>query len=271
MRASRVLDQLERLELFLYRKADLIVSVTRSFQDNLARRGIDPNKVEVVTNGVDVARFKSQPKDQELVRSLGLEGKFVAGYIGTHGMAHGLETVLETAAMAQQSPNGKDFRFILLGDGAQKARLVATATQMGLENVQFIDTVPKDEVVRYWSLLNVSIIHLKKNDLFKSVIPSKLFECMAMGIPVLHGVEGESAEIVRKEEVGLTIEPENPTALMEGLLKMHADTSLMGELRQNGPTAAHRYDRQVLASKMLEHLEHIVDERKTKKFRKKGS
>ena len=89
---------IERLEMFLYRKAARIVSVTESFKRVLVRRGIDGSKIEVVTNGVDISRFKPRPKDPELTRQLGLEGKFVAGYIGTHGMAHALETLVEAAA-----------------------------------------------------------------------------------------------------------------------------------------------------------------------------
>src|SRR5690606_11702410 len=106
-------------------------------------------------------------------------------------------------------PDGEDFRFIFLGDGAEKAALIAQAKTRSLSNVIFIDSVPKEEVARYWSLLDASIIHLKRTDLFKSVIPSKLFESMGMGIPVLHGVEGESAAIVEQENVGLLFEPEN--------------------------------------------------------------
>jgi len=104
---------------------------------------------------------------------------------------------------------------------------------MGLDNVIFIDSVPKAEVVRYWSLLDVSIIHLRKTILFTTVIPSKLFECMGMGIPVLHGVMGESAQIVEKEGVGLLFEPENKDALCQNLLKMKNDPALYQTFKAN--------------------------------------
>jgi hypothetical protein len=132
-------------------------------------------------------------------------GKFVAGYIGTHGMAHALETLLEAALMLQQMPAAENIHRGLLGDGARKADMMAKADAMGLRNVLFLDSVPKDQVVRYWSLLDVSVIHLRKTELFTTVIPSKLFECMGMGIPVLHGVAGESADIVRKEAGGRSV------------------------------------------------------------------
>ena len=173
MKQKRLLDWLERVELFLYRRAALIVSVTNSFREKLAARGIDPAKVVVVTNGVDASRFNPRPKDPELTESLGLKGKFVAGYIGTHGMAHALETILRAAEQLQASPEGDAFRILLIGDGAEKANLVEEAKRRGLSNVIFVDTVSKSEIVRYWSLLDASIIHLRKNRAFRVRHPVK--------------------------------------------------------------------------------------------------
>lgn len=258
MKDSKALDLMERLELFLYRKANAIVSVTHAFRTSLMNRGADGSKIHVVTNGVDVSRFKPRDKDAELVEQYKLDGKFVAGYIGTHGLAHALDTVLDAAKVLKTSPDGERFRFILLGDGANKARLRQRAQEEGLDNVIFLDSVPKDEVVRYWSLLDASIIHLKKNELFTTVIPSKLFECMGMAIPVLHGVAGESADIVAQENVGLTFSPENPTQLVQSLRQLADDPALYTHLKTNGPTAAIKYDRTELAMKMLGVLEAVA-------------
>jgi glycosyltransferase involved in cell wall biosynthesis len=252
MRDSVALDAVERLELFLYRQSAAVVSVTHSFKRDLIRRGIDGDKIHVVTNGVDVARFSPRPKDAALVASLGLEGRFVAGYIGTHGMAHGLETLIDAAAALRTHDDTRDITILLLGDGAEKASLQAKAAAMGLHNVVFVDSVSKDEVVRYWSLLDVSIIHLKKTPLFETVIPSKLFECMGMGIPVLLGVAGESATIVEREQVGLTCEPESVPGLIAGLRRLRSEPGLWQACRDRGIEAAGRYDRQALAAAMLE-------------------
>lgn len=256
---SALIRGLERIEMFLYRRASRIVSVTHSFKRKLAKRGVDDGKVSVVTNGVDVSRFSPQKRDDALARQLGLTDKFVAGYIGTHGMAHGLETLLQAAAMLRTRPGGDSFRILMLGDGARKAALVEQAREMGLDNMIFIDSVSKEEVVRYWSLLNVSIIHLRKTELFTSVIPSKLFECMGMGIPVLHGVEGESADIVRKEGVGVVFEPENVSLLVAGLEKMHSDRGAYEAYRLRCLNAAGRYDRTALALEMLKTIEDTVE------------
>jgi glycosyltransferase involved in cell wall biosynthesis len=257
MKQSTLLDWLEKLELFLYRKARAVVSVTEAFKRNLVERRIEPSKIHVVTNGADLSLFQPQCKDADLVRSLGLTGKFVAGYIGTHGMAHALETLLEAARLLQDDKRD-DIHFLFLGDGASKAGLQKGAAQLKLRNVTFVDSVPKADVVKYWSLLDVSIIHLRKTELFTTVIPSKLFECMAMGIPVVHGVAGESAAIVKDENVGFPFEPESAWELKTYVQKIIDDPELFAELRRNGPIAAARYDRRMLAQEMLQHLERVA-------------
>jgi glycosyltransferase involved in cell wall biosynthesis len=254
MKDSAVIRILERIEMFLYRKAARIVTVTHAFKDTLICRGIDGAKVVVVTNGVDLSHFAPQAKDAELVQQLGLQGMFVAGYIGTHGMAHALETLLEAAQILQNTPGAENVRLLFLGDGARKQNLESQARAMGLGNVLFLDSVPKDQVVRYWSLLDVSVIHLRKTDLFTTVIPSKLFECMGMGLPVLHGVAGESADIVQREQVGEVFEPENAQQLVAGLMRMRDQSDWFATYQRNGLAAAKRYDRKNLAQTMLQVL-----------------
>ena len=225
--------RLEKLELFFYSKALAVVAVTHAFRDNLIGRGIDAAKIHVVTNSVDTSRFKPMPKDPELMQSLGLQGKFVAGYVGTHGMAHGLHTLIDAALLLRDDPACADVRILMLGDGTTRAELEARAVADGATNILFLDNVAKEQVAGYWSLLDVAIIHLKKSPLFTTVIPSKMFECMGMRIPILHGVEGESAGIVRQNDIGLTFEPDNAAALVAGL------------------KAARLYDRHTLAMEML--------------------
>lgn len=258
MGESSIFYFIEKIELFLYSRASRIVSVTRAFKRALVSRGVPVSKIDVVTNGVDLGRFTVGEKDEALLRTHGLSDKFVAGYIGTHGMSHGLDTVLDAAKLVGRGNNGSGFHFILLGDGAMKAELVQRVESEGIDNVTFIDTVSKDLVVKYWSLLDVAIIHLKKTPLFETVIPSKLFECMAMGIPALHCVKGESADIVARERVGVLVEPEDAQALAESLVRLFGDRDLYQQLSKNGPLSAGKYDRAALAAKMLSILEHVV-------------
>ena len=254
MKNARAIALLESLELFLYRKSARVVSVTQSFKNILVRRGIDAAKIEVVTNGVDLSNFKPRAKDAALTKELGLEGAFVAGYIGTHGLAHGLETLLAAA----EKLRGKGFVFLFLVDGARKQALRDQAAAMKLDNVVFIDSVSKADVARYWSLLDVSVIHLKKTDLFTTVIPSKLFESMGMGLPVLHGVAGESADIVRAEGAGIPFTPESADELAAALERLKSNPAELEQFRTNCLKGAQHYDRTNLALKMLRVLEAVV-------------
>lgn len=258
MKDTPLLRLLERLEMFLYRRASCIVSVTQSFRRDLVSRGIDPTKIAVVTNGVDTLKFRPQARNAYLAATHGLQGRFVAGYIGTHGMAHSLETLLRAAARLRTHPEGRDVVFLFLGDGAEKSKLEQLAEKMELDNVRFIDTVAHEAVTQFWSLLDLLIIHLRKSEVFKTVIPSKLFESMSMGVPVLLGVEGEAAEIVRQEDCGRVFEPESVDALCEELLDLKRQVGLREHYWRNALGAVRRYDRRALALSMLAELEATV-------------
>ncbi|MBT3666749.1 MAG: glycosyltransferase family 4 protein [Opitutae bacterium] len=254
LKNSNFVRLFEALELFLYRRAFRIVSVTRSFKNNLVQRGINADKIIVVTNGVDLNRFFHRAKNEDLVKQLGLKDCFVAGYIGTHGMAHSLETLLYAMSKLRDHPCGKKIRLVLLGDGARKRFLKEEAKKLNLTNVIFIDTVSKEMVSDYWSILDTSIIHLKKTELFKTVIPSKLFECMGMGLPILHGVEGESADIVAEANCGVLFEPENVDQLIEKLMYLQSEPAFLLSLGRNALESAKKYERTHLARQMLDGL-----------------
>ena len=257
MNQSILIWILEQIELFLYRKASRVVSVTNAFKRDLVTRGINPQKIEVITNGVDINYFIPSEKDHELSRNLGLSGKFVVGYVGTHGMAHALEIILEAAHHEQITYPDSRVHFLLLGDGAEKAKLKTLADKLKLKNVTFVDSVSKTEVLNYWSILDVSIVHLKKTPLFASVIPSKIFECMGMGIPIAHGVNGESENIIRTSGAGIVFESENHISLLEVIHRLAADQVLRDAISRNGQNAAKSFDRIELASSMLEILREV--------------
>lgn len=258
MKNSWMLDKLELLELFLYRKATRIVAVTEAFRRNLSERGIDIRKIDVITNGVSLDNFTPREKDNELVAKYGLQGKFAAGYIGTLGMAHSLETILEAAAMARQEPVSDKYQFMLIGSGANQKNLEGQVKERGLTNVTITGPVPGTEIIRYWSILDAAIVHLKNTPEFRNVIPSKIFESMAMAIPIVHAVEGESADIVASSEAGILAEPESAVAMLDSLKLMSENKPLYLKLKSNGPKAAATYDRKILALEMLQVLESVV-------------
>ncbi|MGD9965202.1 MAG: glycosyltransferase family 4 protein [Hyphomonadaceae bacterium] len=265
LKNGRILSFLEALELFLYRRATRIISVTHSFKGVLEQRGVDGDKISIVTNGADLSRFSPRSKPAAIADRLGLSDRFVAGYVGTHGLAHGLDTLIDAAAILAKQPEAAHIKIVLLGDGARKMELVARAGKLGLPNLIFLDSVPKRDVPDYWALLDVSIIHLKRDPLFTTVIPSKLFESMAMGVPILHGVMGESAAIVEREAVGETFEPENAEQLAAALLCLSRDADLLARYRANTLAAAPRYDRVHLAGEMLSVLAQCAAQRQSTK------
>jgi glycosyltransferase involved in cell wall biosynthesis len=263
MNDSVILRLLEWIENFLYRGAAAIVPVTHSFKSHLIERGIASEKIHVVTNGVSLSHFAAISRDGILLKKLGLDNHFVCGYIGTHGMAHGLETLLDSAELLQK--NGySDVKILFLGDGARKLSLKEEAESRCINNVVFVDTVPKSEVVRYWSLLDVSIVHLRASELFSNVIPSKIFESMAMGIPILHGVPGESAEIVEREKVGLVFNSGDHNALYRGILHLKSSRQVFDSYRKNCLKAAPHYDRVRLAGDLLLILKTVAEAAKSK-------
>lgn len=256
MRHARVIAALQWLERFAYRKADALVSVTDSFVDHFARLGVDTAKAVVIKNGVDLARFSDPVKDEALLRELGLGGRFVAAYFGTHGMAHHLETVLDAARLVQDDPR---IAFLLAGGGAERARLVAMKNERGLDNVVMLDQQPKDRMPALWGAIDASLVLLKKSDLFRTVIPSKIFEAMAMRRPIILGVEGESRRLVEEAGAGITIEPENAAELARAVRHLVADPDLRASLADSGRSFVEaRFDRRRLAGIYVAHLEQVA-------------
>jgi glycosyltransferase involved in cell wall biosynthesis len=208
-------------------------------------RGVDPGKIEVIKNGVDLDFYQVGPKDVAIQRELGIEGKFIASYFGTHGMAHHLETILEAAELIRDR---EDIVFLMVGDGAERERILAMRDQMGLHNVIMLGQQAKARMPGFWAISDVSLVLLKKMDLFKTVIPSKIFESMAMRKPIILGVEGESRELVEAAGGGVPIEPENGRQLAEIVVKLAENPVLCEELGDNGAKfVATYYDRRALA------------------------
>lgn len=245
---SKFIKYFEWEEMKCYRSAKQIVVVTDSFKKKLRERDISENKISVVKNGVDRKLFSpTSQKDGELVKQLGFEGKIVIGYIGTHGMAHKLDFILRCAEKLQST--NPQYHFLFLGNGAEKENLKNLAKELGLHNVTMLDSVPKSEVGRYISVLDVCLINLRKSELFTTVIPSKIFENAAMEIPILMGVEGEAQEIVESYNAGLCFEPENEDDFFR---KLHdiCDPVKRAEYKEGCRRLAEAFDRKALADKM---------------------
>ena len=249
MQEGMAIRFLRRVEYWLYRRAARIVSVTHSFRDILVRNGIAADKIAVVPNGVDLQDFTPGPKPADLERQLGLTGKFIAAYVGTIGMAHGLGTILDAA---EQLKRRDDIAFVLVGTGAEHAKLESEARTRGLTNVHFVGAVGKTQVKSYWRLCDAALVLLRDLPLFQHVIPSKLFEAWGTARPVILGVRGESAGIVKAADGGVVIPPEDAAALAEAVQRMADRPQEARDYGLAGRKHVEReYDREDLATRML--------------------
>ena len=237
----------EWLEHRMYTNAHKIVTVTDSFKTQLVEKhGILESKIGVFKNGIDSNLFSPLPKDQTLLKELQLQDLKIFGYIGTHGMAHKLDFVLRSATKVQDS----NIHFLFLGTGAEKKRLLDLHRQLNLKNVSMLDAVPKEEVSRYISIIDVGLVNLKKSKTFESVIPSKIFELAAMHKPILLGVAGESRKLVQDYGVGMAFEPEDTDSFLAKVEKMAA----IEFAPKSFNAIVHDFERKSLAYKMLTFL-----------------
>lgn len=248
---SPVIKVLERLEKFMYRTATHVVAVTDSFVPEIVAHGADPSRDSVVTNGVDLELFK--PGDRVAARqSLGFSpDEFLATYVGTHGMAHGLDVLLEAAAALPE--NG--FRVLLVGEGAEKENLKRKAAEMGLANVTFWDQQPRTVVSKVLDASDVCLVLLKDKPLFKTVIPSKIFEFMGAGRPILTTVDGESRVIVEKAGAGVFVPAGDPRALADALRGLRTRREFLDKAGASGRAYVEgNYSRPALAKWYLDVL-----------------
>ncbi len=253
MKRGMLLGLMEKLELFLYHRSALVAALTQSFKEDLVGRGIAPGKISVVINGVDLPRYGPRDAKTDLAREWGLEGKFTIGYVGTHGMAHRLGNVLEAAEILRGED---DLRFLFVGAGAERQALKDLARQKNLENVVFIPPQPKDAMPDIWALCDVALVHLRDQPLFAGVIPSKIFEAMAMGLPVLLAApDGEASAIINRHGNGICVAPEQPDDLARAARQLLDDKDAYTQMKQASLDAAHLFSRETQAQKMIDVLD----------------
>ena len=250
---SAFLRAIEKVELFLYRRSACVIALTHAFKENLVRRGICMNKIAVVINGVDMHRYGPRDRDAELAKKWDLTKHFVVGYVGTHGMAHGLGNVLDAAERLKDVLN---LRFLMVGAGADRAALIQSAQQRNLNNVVFIPSQPKEAMPQIWSLCDVALVHLRDVPVFAEVIPSKMFEAMGMGLPLLLSLpDGEASAILQFDGAGLWVPPEDSVALANATMRLFRDDPLRQKLARQSRSAAQRHTRETQARHMIKVLE----------------
>ena len=246
---------------FLYERSDHIVVVTPAFREHLMQRWRVPReKISVVENGVETELFAPlpQPANDGLRQKLGFADKFLVCYAGTMGMAHGLETLLHAADPLQR--DHPEVQFLLVGAGAEKDRIKALAQSRGLANVRVLDQQPREKIPAFISASDACLVLLKKTDVFKTVIPSKMLEFMSSARPVILGVEGQAREIVEEAGAGIAIEPENAEALARAVRQLANNRQLASALGQKGREHVLRHFSRIrTAEKYMQLLQTLVN------------
>lgn len=253
--ATRFLEWLERR---MYLAADQIATVGNGYKEQIASKVPVGDRITVVMNGVDSDLFFPQPPDQNFLRKWRFEGRFVCSYVGTIGMAHGLEIVIRTARRLREQER-YDIVFLIVGDGARREELQRQATELGVDDhVVFTGRMPRDQMPTVLASSNACLIHLRKTELFETVVPSKIFETMSMGRPIIMGVRGESCQIVQDARAAIVIEPESDSELEHALIELADNPDLQRELSASAREYVIRHfhrDRQ--AARMLEVFERV--------------
>jgi glycosyltransferase involved in cell wall biosynthesis len=218
---------------FLYRECDQIVVVTPAFKEHLEKNWkIAPGKIAVIPNGVETGLFAPGPPNPKLRRDLGAEGKFLVCYIGTMGMAHGLEALLRAAERLQQ--RAPQVLLVLIGEGAEREQLVAQASVLGLSNLRLVGPQPRERIPDYIRTADACLVLLKNTPVFETVIPTKMLEFMSCARPVVLGVKGQAKKIVDEARAGLCIEPEDSEELSQAVMRLANDPAYGESLGKNG-------------------------------------
>jgi glycosyltransferase involved in cell wall biosynthesis len=250
MREGRFTRALKGVARFLYTHTDRIVTVGDGYRHGIhTRYGIPESDMDVIRNGIDTSLFVPGPRDNAVRAEYGWGDKFVAMYLGTHGMAHGLTSVLEAARILQTD---RDIHFVFVGEGAEKAALKKQAAEWNLPNVQFIDQQLKARVPLFYAACDVGLVTLRDTPLFQEVLPSKIFEYLGMERPIVLAVGGEARKVVEAAGAGEYVPPGDSAALAAAVRRAAADRARLATQGRSGRAyVLEHFDRKKLARDYL--------------------
>jgi glycosyltransferase involved in cell wall biosynthesis len=258
MQPSAALRALERLERRMYRDADAVVCVTQSFVKSLEARGIAASKLFFVPNGIVPDFWESANRDDARARLDFTEHDVVASYVGTVGLAHGLSTVLSAAVRLREiAPRVK---LLIVGDGAELDGLRAAAARDGLSNVRFTGMLSRDEIPGVLAATDIALVTLRPSDVFKAVLPSKMFEAMAAKCAIVLAVDGEARVTLERAGAGLAVTPGDADALSDAIADLAAQPARRAAMGDAGSRfVAREFSRRAWAARYVDVLTGIAE------------
>lgn len=239
------------LEEFCYRKAAAVTGQTQGIVDNIVSRGFGKDKVHLITNGIDTDLFKPENRSVEFRQEWNIDDKFAICYAGIHGIAQGLEVIINAAEMLIEH---KDIQFVFVGEGPEKPKLMEMVKEKGLSNVKFMGLQPKKNMPKIVASMDAAIIPLKKLDLFKGALPSKMFETLSSETAIILSAEGEAEKLIKSAKAGITVEPENAKEVADAVLKLYQNREIAREMGQNGRKYVMEYYSRKNITKKLEKI-----------------
>ncbi len=245
-----------KLEEMCYNRARRVVVVTEGIRRRLEERGFGA-KLALIPNGANTELFRPDPEAGAVLRSeLGLGGRFLVIYAGIHGVAQGLETVLDAARVLQDEPH---IHFLFVGEGPKKGDLLNQRDTLGLVNVTMLAEQPRDSMPAYMSAADVALVPLRRLELFRGALPSKMFDAWACGCPVVLSIDGEARQVLERAEGGVFVEPEDPELMAQALSQLKGDPGRLRQLGKNGRCfVEEHYSRERLAAQLEALLRGVV-------------
>ena len=243
------------IEKLIYRSSKQIIVFTEGFKSILKARGVNPKKMHVVINSANISIFSGLDYDENLASSLNLKNRFVVGYIGTHGLAHDLLNAVRAAAILK----GENIHFLFVGEGAEKSSIISLANELNATNIHFVGMQPRERIPSYLGLCNLGLVHLKNDPVFETVIPSKIFETMTSGRPIVYcGPESDESRLVIKYSCGVVTPPNNPDLLAKKIMELKDNPDLCNLLASNGMKASQKFSRENQAKNTMNVINQVL-------------
>ncbi|EOP77528.1 hypothetical protein KOW_03224 [Bacillus cereus VDM006] len=245
------------VEKMSYKFANKINVLTPAFRNVLIeKKHISPDKITFIPNGADLDIFEPGEKDNWVREKYSLQNKFVVTYMGAHGLANNLDSLLNLAKACEEY---EDIAFLLVGDGMEKARLKKRVKSERLQNVIFIDSQPKAVIPDFCNASDICTAVLKKVDTFKTVYPNKVFDYMSCAKPILLGIDGAARELVEESGCGVYVDPEDIIQFKEKILEFYHNRERLDEMGLKGYKYVQRkFSRKALAHKYIREIESII-------------
>lgn len=263
---NRVLIWLsEQIEMLFYRRSAAVLAITRGIENKLVARDINPSKVKLFRNAVDLQFFSPNVDAADVRQTIAGACEFVVLYAGTLGMAHNLEVVLRAAAQFQDERD-KQVKFVLAGDGAEKERLQTLARKMHLHNVGFLAPFPKVRMPLLLKAADCIVVSLSDLEIFRGALPTKLLEAMACAKPVVLAVAGEAAEVLAEAQAGYCVSPGNHVEIHDAILKLMREPEVASRMGNSGREyVGEHFDRDRSARQLIDLLNNLISNQKSRR------